>query len=155
MLFIVLGLMHCGKPQSGDAMRTIKIHEVVLQVDTDNIVKPDLEPYCSFKGQPSGVSDKDFEIIVNPGDIILWIGEPISSSEDEVLIESINYRGGQGSKDLLGQNVINGSNGVLAAQIIKNAVSGEFEKYAISFKVKNNGVWRNGTFTIDPKLRIY
>ena len=149
MLFAVFVIAGCSGPAEKG------IHTIVLLVDTENIKNPNFEDYCSFAGQPAGVPDSAFTIDVKPGDIILWVGKSTSSDDHEVLIESINYRGRAGSKDLLGKNIIKGSNGVLAARIIKNAKVGEEEKYAISFKVKKDGPGGNGTFTIDPKLRIY
>ena len=149
VLFSVFSFMRCSTET-----RSFKIHTITLRVDTENIDNSDLEKYCSFKGQPTGVPNSDFTIDVKPGDIILWVGESTSPGDHEVLIESINYRGGHGSKNLLGQNVIQGSNGVLAARVLKSAQVGEFEKYIIKFKVKN-GQPGNGNFQIDPKLRIH
>jgi hypothetical protein len=126
-------------------------HTVVLRVNTANIEKPNLEPFCSFDGQQPNVSDVDFTILVSSGDTIRWKGVSTSSNADVVNIESINYRGGQ---NVLGQNVINGVNGQVMA-IVRDAEVGQEEKYAISFTVFNNGEKRNGTYVIDPKLKIH
>ena len=155
MLFALFVIASCNSKDSKDESFNAGIvyHTIELLVDTENIKNPNFEDYCSFTGQPAGEPDSAFTVDVKPGDIILWVGKSISSDDHEVLIESINYHGGPGSKDLLGKNVINNSNGVLAARIIKNAQLGDEEKYAISFRVINDkpGI---GIYTIDPKLRI-
>ena len=126
-------------------------HTVVLRVNTADISKPNLEPFCSFDGQDPNVLDVDFTTLVSNGDTIRWQGISSSSDSDQVNIVSINYRGGQ---NVLGQNVIRGENGVVTA-VVQNAEVGQEEKYAISFTVFNNGEQRNGTYTIDPKLKIH
>lgn len=126
-------------------------HIVLLKVNTAEINKPNLEPFCSFEGQEPEVSDVDFTILVSNGDTIIWRGISTSSDEDAVNIKSINYRGGQ---NVLGQNVING-NGSEVVAIVQNAEVGQEEKYAISFEVLNGGTQRNGTFVIDPKLKVH
>lgn len=126
-------------------------HVIVLEVNTAEITKPNIDPYCSFEGQDPDVSDEDFTIVVHNGDTIRWVGISTSSDDDVVNITSINYRGG---KNVLGKNVHRGDGSEVAATV-KNAEVGDEEKYTISFKVLNNGRNRNGTFLIDPKIRIH
>jgi len=126
------------------------VHTIVLNVNTGEIVKPDIEPFCSFEGQDPNVPDKDFTTKVSVGDIIIWVGRT-SSENDVVNITSINYRGG---KNILGKNRIGDQDGIVMATV-KTGVSGDEEKYTISFKVFNDGRRRNGTFLIDPKLTVH
>lgn len=124
-------------------------YEVVLNVDTGEIVKPNESEYCSF-GQPSDISNEDYTIFVSNGDQIRWIGVSSSSDKDVVEISSINYQGG---KNLLGENVIRGQDGIVTATV-RDAEVGDEEKYTIGFKVLNDGEHRNGTFHIDPKIKV-
>ena len=122
-------------------------HVIVLKVNTAAIVKPNVDAYCSFEGQDPNIAAKDYTIFVNNGDKIRWQGVSISSENDVVSITSINYHGG---KNLLGVNVING----VAIGTVQNGAVGDEEKYTVSFKVTNNGKQRNGTFLIDPKIKV-
>lgn len=124
-------------------------HTVTLNVNTGEIVKPDISPYCNF-GQASDVTNEDFTIYVRNGDTIRWVGVSTSSENDGVEIHSINYQGG---KNVLGANVLNGVDGVVTGTVT-NAQGGDEEKYIVFFKVFNNGTQRNGMFQIDPKVKI-
>ncbi len=124
-------------------------HIITLSVNTGEIVKPDVNDYCTF-GQTDETSNEDFTIMVNNGDTIQWIGVSETSEDDFVEISSINYHGG---KNILGPNVINGIDGVVNATVT-NAQQGDEEKYIVKFKVYNNGEKRNGSFQIDPKLKV-
>ena len=124
-------------------------HLVTLNVNTGEIVKPDIAPYCNF-GQASDITNEDFTIYVKDGDTIRWVGVSTSSEDDRVEIHSINYQGG---KNVLGENVLNGVDGVVTGTVT-NAQAGDEEKYVVYFKVFNNGTQRNGMFQIDPKVKI-
>lgn len=124
-------------------------HTVTLNVNTGEIVKPDIGPYCNF-GQADDVTNEDFTIYVRNGDTIQWVGVSTSSENDRVEIHSINYQGG---KNVLGANVLNGVDGVVTGTVT-NAQQGDEEKYIVYFKVFNNGTQRNGMFQIDPKVKI-
>lgn len=124
-------------------------HIVTLNVNTGEIVKPDIDPFCNF-GQASDVTNEDFTIYVKNGDTIRWVGISTSSENDSVEIHSINYQGG---KNVLGENVLNGVDGVVTGTVT-NAQRGDEEKYNVFFKVFNNGEQRNGMFQIDPKVRV-
>ena len=125
-------------------------HVIVLQVNTAEITKPNIDGYCSFEGQDPEITNQDYTIYVNNGDVIRWVGVSTSSENDVVNITSINYQGG---KNLLGVNVLRGD-GAEVAGTVQNGAVGEEEKYTLSFKVLNNGVQRNGTFLIDPKIKV-
>ena len=126
-------------------------HVIVLQVNTAEITKPNIDGYCSFDGQDPKVSNQNYTIYVKNGDLIRWQGVSTSSENDVVNITSINYHGG---KNLLGVNVLNGNEGVVLGTVQNGAINDE-EKYTISFKVINNGVQRNGTYLIDPKIKVH
>ena len=125
-------------------------HVIVLQVNTANIEKQNVEAYCNFEGQNPEIAPRDFTTFVQNGDIIRWIGVSTSSENDVVNITSINYQGG---KNLLGLNILRGD-GAEVAGTVQNGAVGEEEKYTLSFKVIRNGTQRNGTFLIDPKIKI-
>lgn len=125
-------------------------HVIILQVNTAEITKPDIAPYCSFDGQNPDIAIEDYTILVQNGDTIRWQGISSSSENDVVNITSINYRGG---KNVLGTNELRGD-GSEVVGIVQNAEVGDEEKYTVSFKVLNDGDNRNGTFLIDPKIKI-
>lgn len=155
MLFAVIVIAGCNKPKQ-PLNTNIGVHTIVLQVNTEDIHPgADVEKYASFVGQLPDSTAKYFTTNVSLGDTIIWIG--VSSSnlyDDEVLIEQINYHGGD---NLLGQNVIDGKNGRVIATI---KGTGKEEKYTIRFKVKKSGGGPNPnpnpnpTYSIDPKLRV-
>ena len=75
------------------------------------------------------------------------------AESDDVSIVSINHEGGT---NIFNQNRLRG-NSAYPERVIGTVVSGnvgEFIKYKISFIVYNNGVKRQGTFNIDPKIII-
>ena len=130
-----------------------KVHTITLNVETGKIVKPNIDPFCNF-GQPASISNKDYAIKVDIGDIVIWEGVSSSSpSTDTVNITSINHQGGV---NVFGRNLIRGNGDspeIVIGKVLKGA-PGDEDKYAISFTVYNNGIKRNGTFRIDPKLII-
>lgn len=125
-------------------------HVIILEVNTAAIKKPNANVYCRFEGQAPNIAVEDYTIHVKNGDIIRWQGVSTSSENDVVSITAINYQGG---KNLLGVNILKGNEGVVTGTVQNGAVNDE-EKYTISFKVLNNGVQRNGTFLIDPKIKV-
>ena len=127
-------------------------HIITLYVDTANIENGNIDDTCNF-GQDQDVSNIDYTIQVNKGDIVMWRGVSTSSAEDMVQITSINYQGGARVFD---KNVLTDSQqspGVVVGTV-NLGKEGDEEKYTVSFKVFNNGTQRNGTFHIDPKLQI-
>jgi hypothetical protein len=126
------------------------VHTITLQVDTDQIVKSNINAVCNF-GQAQSISNEDFTLIVAQGDTVKWEGVSSSASDmDEVEITGINHEGGA---RIFGKNKLNGDGGMVAG-VVTHGREGDEEKYKVSFKVYNNGVKRNGTFHIDPKLRV-
>lgn len=130
---------------------------VTLYVDTGSIEKNNSAVACHF-GQPEGVSNEEFTIDANVGDTITWVGVSTSAPEtDQVNIRSINHEGG---KNVFGQNVLIGDRGA-PEKVVGKIVSTtgnekrDFFKYKLSFTVKNNGQNRNGTFHIDPVIRVH
>ena len=126
---------------------------VTLYVNTEQIVKPDVNPYCNF-GQPLNINNEDFSIEVNVGDSIIWQGISSSSPSDTVHIISINHEGGQ---NIFDRNLLPGDNGVperVIGTVLNPTPEGKEYKYTIAFTVFNNGVKRNGTFHIDPIIVV-
>ena len=128
---------------------------VTLYVNTDEIDKSDVNASCNF-GQPSDVANEEFTIVANIGDTITWQGVSTNApSTDLVSISAINHEGG---KNVFGKNVLAGNRAnpeKVIAQVTAKTPEGEEYKYKISFTVTNNGVKRNGTFHIDPKIEVH
>jgi hypothetical protein len=127
-------------------------HYITLNVDTATITKQNTDSTCNF-GQENDASNEDYTIYVNVGDTIIWEGVSSISENDKVNITAINYRG---QPNIFGQNHLNG-NGQDPEQVEGTVVTGNAGtevKYTISFKVLNDGVKRNGTYKIDPKIII-
>ena len=128
---------------------------ITLNVDTGQIDKQDVNASCNF-GQPSDISNEEFTVTAGIGDVITWQGVSSSSpSTDVVNITAINHEGG---KNVFGENVLkgNGENPEkVIATVLYNTPEREEYKYKISFTVTNNGVKRNGTFHIDPKILVH
>lgn len=133
--------------------QTPETHTITLHVNTTDIVKPNVNDFANF-GQGADVSNENFTINVRKGDIIIWKG--VSSSDpttDLVSISAINHEGGI---NVFGQNVLagNGEMPELVIGTVINGSPGDEEKYKISFKVFVNGTQKNGTFHIDPKIKV-
>lgn len=127
---------------------------VTLNVDTGQIEKSNASAFCHF-GQDADVSNEDFTIVVNVGDVVTWQGVSTSSPNDIVNIKSINHEGG---KNVFDKNILAGNNAVpekVEAKVLYPTPDGKEYKYKISFTVMNNGVKRNGTFHIDPKIQSH
>ena len=127
-------------------------HYITLNVDT-SIVNSQNESSVSNFGQEEGVSNENFTISVQIGDTIIWRGQSSSSPNDVVNIVSINYEGGT---NVFNKNRLTG-NGQVPEQVIGTAVIGNVGdsiKYKISFTVLNNGTKRQGTYHIDPIIKI-
>lgn len=128
-------------------------HVVTLYVDTRQIEKTNVDSVCNF-GQPGNISNRDFTIDVRLGDVVVWKGVSSNSPDtDIVLISAINHEGGVNVFD---QNVLKDTsqNPGIVEGTIKKGESGQEQKYKISFNVLNDGEKRNGTFHIDPKIRL-
>jgi len=131
-------------------------HRITLNVDTGSIVKQDVNDYCNF-GQEDGIPNEDYTIEVNIGDTIIWQGiSSVAPDTDIVNITSINHHGGT---NIFGSNILHG-NGESPEQVegtaLNSTVGGNKKdyKYIIKFTVYNDGKRRNGTFQIDPKIKV-
>ena len=128
---------------------------VTLYVNTAQITNNNNKPtHCNF-GQPANISNEDFTTTLNVGDSITWVGVSSNAPDKDIVnITSINYRGGT---NVFQKNVLPG-NGKSPEQVLGKVVVPSAEsncKYSVSFTVFNNGVRRNGTFMIDPKLEVH
>ena len=127
-------------------------HYITLNVDTSTINSQNESSVSNF-GQEEGVTNEDYTISVRVGDTIIWKGISSVSENDVVNIKSINY---EGDTNIFNQNILRG-NGENPELVVGTAVTGNIGdslKYKISFTVLNNGVKRQGTYHIDPKIRI-
>ena len=126
---------------------------ITLNVNTGQIDNKNLASTCNF-GQDDGISNEDYTVVVNVGDNIVWEGVSTSSEDDIVNITMIKYVGG---KNIFGKDL--GPDGNDPKQKVRGKVlsstDGNAYKYDISFTVINNGVKRNGTFHIDPKIQTH
>jgi hypothetical protein len=129
-------------------------HIITLYVNTTQITNQNEFQVSYFDGQEEDTDTRNFTIYVNPGDRIIWQGISSTSADNDVVnIKSINYEGGN---NVFEQNVLNNdrdSPGTVIG-VVKNGTEGFEEKYKISFTVFNNGVKRQGTFHIDPKIKV-
>jgi hypothetical protein len=124
-------------------------HTITLHVDTGNIDQQNIDAYCNF-GQASGLSNEDFTTYAEKGDKIIWGGVSSSSSgTDQVKIKKIKYKRGP---KILNKLELTGEKSVVGK--VKKGNIGDTVEYSIQFIVINNGVKRNGTFTIDPKIQV-
>lgn len=126
-------------------------HGVTMRVNTHTITSSNTDQTCNF-GQESGISNEDYTTNVNVGDYIVWSGVAIDfAGTNKVNIDSIKYVSGT---NFFGTDKLS-SNG--QGRVVGVIASGEPEqesKYSIYFRAFNNGTQRNGTFMIDPKIRI-
>ena len=128
---------------------------VTLNVDTGLIDKDNTSASCNF-GQEESITNEEFTIVVNVGDTVTWRGVSSNSPETDVVnITKIKYVKG---KNIFGKDLDTKDKGkhqkVSAKVLSSTAVEGAY-KYDISFTVINNGVKRNGTFHIDPKIQSH
>jgi len=151
IVLLVFIVTSCNQCQSA------KEHTITLNVNTAQIVKPNINDYCDF-GQDSNISNEDYTIKAKVGDIITWKG--LTSTEGDVVnIVSINHIGG---KNIFGKTNLKGNGEdpelvvgkVLNSTYDKGNKKHDLYKYTIKFTVINNGVQRNGTFHIDPKIQV-
>ena len=126
---------------------------ITLRVNTAEIANPNVNDFCDF-GQAPEISNEEYTIVANVGDVIIWKGVSTSASEDVVEIRAINHQGDQGGRDIFGANRLEGENGEVRGTILNTTEEGADYKYNLQFRVYNNGTQRGGTFNIDPKIRV-
>jgi len=127
---------------------------ITLEVNTADIENPNVNDFCNFMGQDPGVSNEDYTIEANLGDIIIWRGVSTSSPDHTVEIRAINHQGNQGGRDIFGSNKLSGENGEVRGTILHRTEAGTDYKYKIQFRVYIDGRKKGGTFNIDPKIRV-
>lgn len=125
------------------------VHTITLNVATGLIENTNVDEVCNF-GQDQSIANRDFSITVKKGDTVKWVGVSSDSSGDKVEITGINHEGGV---RIFGKNKLNDTDGIVIG-VVSDGKPGDEEKYKLSFKVFNNGVKRNGTFHIDPKIKV-
>ena len=135
--------------QPPPATRTVTLYVNTAQIDNQNV-----NASCNF-GQDASISNEEFTIDVNVGDVITWQGVSANApSTDVVNIVSINHEGG---KNVFGENIIK-SNGQAPETVTATALyktEGSKYKYKISFTVSNGVNKRNAMFHIDPKIDVH
>jgi len=126
---------------------------ITLYVNTAEITNQNEYQVSYFDGQEEGSDTRDYTVFVSPGDRIIWQGVSINNPETDVVnIKSINYQGG---KNVFNRNVLNGDGDPKQViGIVQEGTEGFEEKYKIAFTVYNNGRRRQGTFLIDPKIKV-
>lgn len=124
-------------------------HTITLNVDTENITNSNIAETCNF-GQDEEITNENYSIEVNIGDIVEWVGVSTSSSEDVVEIISINYEGGARVFD---RNILRDDNGIVRG-VVSSGRPGDYQKYNVKFRVYRNGNLLSGVFKIDPKIII-
>jgi len=153
IVFLVFIVTSCDQCQS-DKEHTISFNVNTALISED---KDSIEKYSNF-GQGPNISNEDYKITVKVGDIITWKGLT-STKGDVVNIVSINHVVG---KNIFGKTILKGNGQdpelvvgkVLNSTYDKGNKKHDLYKYTIKFTVINNGVQRNGTFHIDPKIQV-
>lgn len=130
---------------------------VTLYVDTDglqnNTPANEVNNYCNF-GQDPSISNEDYLIEVNVGDIVNWRGVA-NNGTDIVNIEKIIYQGGpnpfpQERDELDG----GGTDGKTVSVEMVSATGSETCKYMVRFTITKGGTPVSRNFDIDPRLRV-
>ncbi|QYA24493.1 hypothetical protein G3I01_02870 [Gramella sp. MT6] len=124
---------------------------VVLEVDTDNINANNINEMATF-GQPSEISNENFTLDVQLGDVIIWQGRTMPGTGGLVRIKLLKHE--EGVK-LLGANRISEQDGtgVVVGRVQAGQV-GDEEKYSLKFEVRQRGSQDWVEYTIDPKLQL-
>ncbi|QRM89044.1 hypothetical protein FG167_07270 [Lacinutrix sp. WUR7] len=133
---------------------------VTIHVETDKITSRNKLEVCYFTWEkPNGEITKsvgnieDFNIEVNPEDLIVWNGVSTTNPQiDIVNVTSINHHGGY---NVFGRNVLRG-NGQTPEVVIGKVnpnTKGRIQKYTIKITVYLGGRKR-GNFSIDPKITV-
>ncbi len=151
LILIAIGVFSCS-----NLLFSQETHWITLNVETGSVVKQNVNDYCNF-GQEGDTPNEEYTIEVNLGDTIIWQGISSDAPETDIVnITSINHHGGT---NIFGTNILRG-NGESPEQVqgnvLKSTVGGNKKvyKYVIKFTVYNDGKKRNGTFQIDPKIKV-
>ncbi|MGB5388004.1 MAG: hypothetical protein WBN20_14575 [Eudoraea sp.] len=157
MLMAIISFMSCGQ-----------LHVVTLYVDTKEIKKDNIDinndslnKYAHFN-QPKGISNKHFTTHVRRGDRIIWDAVSSSNPSDEVKIIAINH--------ISGEIILKRKSPTSQPQsfttksgIVKTLFAGTIKKRPVErytyiqeiYEIKFTVTDKEGTFTIDPKIRSY
>ena len=119
-------------------------HTVILHVNTAEITNQNISTTCNF-GQEEGISNEEFTIEVNVGDIIIWQGVSSTSDTDVVDITKIKYERGT---NVFNIDEIDGISTVVGT--VLRPTGNQDNKYKISFKINGTGA----TYAIDPKVIV-
>ena len=127
---------------------------ITLEVNTADIRNPNVNDFCNFLGKDPQVSNEEYTIEANVGDLIIWRGVSTSSPQDSVEIRAINHQGNRGGRDIFGANRLGGENGEVRGTVRNTTEAGADYKYKIQFRVYIDGRRKGGTFNIDPKIKV-
>jgi len=125
-----------------------KNRTITLHVNTADITHNNISTTCNFgKAQKAGISNEEFTITADVGDIITWEGVAIQPSEGEITITRIIYAGGT---KIFVNDELPGKNKVVVGTV-KHSTKGKPDfKYKIFFTVNNS----NPPYKIDPKIQV-
>lgn len=144
LLILILGLF------SMSVISAQQTHTIVLTCDTTDITKENVNKVCSF-GQESGITNEEFTLDADIGDIIVWKGVAKNSNlPSSIELSQVNHEGGE---NVFGRNTLKDDEGIITGEIVQGE-PGDEEKYNLKFKVYVDGRKVNGTFMIDPRIKI-
>ncbi|MBL7473365.1 hypothetical protein [Robertkochia sediminum] len=130
---------------------------VTLYVDTDrlqnNTPANEVNNYCNF-GQDPSISNEDYLIEVNVGDVVNWRGVA-NNGVDIVNIEKIIVQGGPNPFPADRDELDGGGDGgrVVSVQMAR-ATGNETCKYMVKFSIQRGDAPVARIFDIDPRLRV-
>jgi hypothetical protein len=129
---------------------------ITLFVDTNNITLANVDQFCNFGQDVSKISNCDYTVEAEPGDIIVWQAIPKQPTTDTVKILAIwgrtNRPNQHRSDNVLGEynRKQDGDRSVSARVVGKHR---QMQSYKLFFMVSKNGV-PSGIYYIDPKIAI-
>lgn len=162
ILMAVMSLMACKQDVEQKCPDPVtkysnRVHVITLYVNTNIDDKNSFE-YANF-GQKDGIPNKDFEIYVRKGDIVIWEGVSKSDSSDVVNIKSIKYEAlkeNEKSTNFIGKESLRGNGGKneLVVGAILNGNIGDTMIYSVEYSVQKKGEDSPETLHIDPKMHM-
>ncbi|MDZ7607577.1 MAG: hypothetical protein U5K79_18760 [Cyclobacteriaceae bacterium] len=129
---------------------------ITLYVDTQNITLANTDQYCNFGQDVTKISNCDYTVEAEPGDLIVWQAIPKPATTDTVKILAIwgrtNRPDRRRSDYVMGEFIRNqdGDRSVAARVVGKQR---QIQSYKLFFMVSKNGV-PSGIYFIDPKIAI-
>lgn len=122
---------------------------IILEVDTDNINATNINETATF-GQPSEISNENFTLDVELGDVIIWQGKTMPGAGG--LVRITLFKHDEGVK-LLGAGRISDQDGTgVIVGKVQAGQPGDQEKYTLKFEVRQRGSQDWIEYKIDPKL---